>query len=41
MRVLIQRVKHASCTVEGKITGKIEQGFLMFVGCCDSDDDSV
>lgn len=41
MRVLIQRVKHASCTVEGKITGKIEQGFLMFVGCCDRDDDSV
>ena len=41
MRVLIQRVKHASCTVEGEITGKIEQGFLMFVGCCDSDDDSV
>ena len=41
MRVLIQRVKHASCTVEGKITGMIEQGFLMFVGCCDSDDDSV
>ena len=28
MRMVIQRVKHASVTVDGKITGKIGQGFL-------------
>ena len=32
MRVVIQRVSHASCTVDGNITGKIEKGFLIFVG---------
>lgn len=32
MRVVIQRCKNASCTVDGKITGQIEKGFLCFVG---------
>ena len=32
MRVLIQRVRYASCKVDGEYTGKIDQGFLMFVG---------
>ncbi len=41
MRVLIQRVQHASCTVEGTITGKIQKGFLMFVGCRADDDENV
>lgn len=37
MRFLIQRVSHASVTVEGDITGTIKKGFLVFVGVCDSD----
>ena len=41
MRVLIQRVKYASCKVNGKITGEIEKGFLLFVGCSDRDDQEV
>lgn len=41
MRVLIQRVRYASCKVDGEYTGKIDQGFLMFVGCRESDDDAV
>lgn len=41
MRVLIQRVAHASCTVDGKITGQIGKGFLMFVGCSEQDDQQV
>lgn len=41
MRVLIQRVKHASCTVDGVITGEIGIGFLLFVGCSERDDDAV
>ena len=41
MRVLIQHVRYASCKVDGEYTGKIDQGFLMFVGCRESDDDAV
>lgn len=32
MKLVIQRVKRASVTVEGKVTGQIRQGFLVFVG---------
>ena len=32
MRVVIQRVTEASCKVDGNITGKIDKGFLVFVG---------
>lgn len=32
MKLVIQRVSEASVTVEGKITGKINQGFLVFIG---------
>lgn len=32
MRVVIQRVKHASVTIEGKVNGKIEEGFMLLVG---------
>lgn len=38
MRILIQRVKHASCTVDGAISGQIGQGLLLFVGCRADDD---
>ena len=30
MRFVIQRVQHASCEVEGNITGEIGKGFLLF-----------
>ncbi len=32
MRVVLQRVSHASCTVDGKITGKIDNGYMALVG---------
>ena len=32
MRAIVQRVKHASVTVDGEVIGKIEQGFLVLVG---------
>jgi len=32
MKALIQRVLHASVKVDGKITGQIEQGFLVLLG---------
>lgn len=37
MRVVIQRVQHASVTVEGNIIGKIEKGLLVLAGFEESD----
>ena len=37
MRAVIQRVSHASCTVEGQITGQIEAGFLVLLGVEEND----
>ena len=37
MRFVVQRVTSASCTVDGKVTGKIEKGFVVLVGIADSD----
>ncbi|MBP3463719.1 MAG: D-tyrosyl-tRNA(Tyr) deacylase [Clostridia bacterium] len=37
MRLVIQRVNNASVTVDKKITGKIEKGFLVLLGVTHSD----
>lgn len=37
MRVILQRVAHASVTVDGKITGAIEHGLLLLVGVTHGD----
>lgn len=37
MRFVIQRVKYASCTVDGNITGQIDKGFMVLIGVADSD----
>lgn len=39
MRVVIQRVSRASCTVNGKITGEIGSGLLVLLGIEDADTD--
>ena len=41
MKFVIQRVKHASVTVEGKILGKIEKGFMVLIGVCETDDEAI
>ena len=41
MKVVVQRVKEASCTVDGKITGKIENGLMLLVGFTESDNESI
>jgi D-tyrosyl-tRNA(Tyr) deacylase len=37
MRAVIQRVSHASVTIEGNIKSQIKQGFLILLGICDDD----
>ena len=32
MKLVIQKVSHADCRVDGKITGQIETGFMVLVG---------
>ena len=37
MRVVLQRVKHASVTIDGNVHGSIQQGFLALVGITHED----
>jgi D-tyrosyl-tRNA(Tyr) deacylase len=37
MRVVVQRVKKASCTISGKVYSQIEQGYLLLVGFTHTD----
>ena len=37
MRAVIQRVSHASVTIEGKVKASIQQGFLILLGVCNED----
>ena len=37
MKMLIQRVKHAKVTVDGNVTGAIEQGYLVLLGIAPED----
>ena len=37
MRVVIQRVTHASVTIEGKVKSKIGKGYMILVGICAED----
>lgn len=37
MKFVIQRVQHASCTVDGEVTGRIDKGFLVLIGVAETD----
>lgn len=37
MRAVVQRVKYASVTIDGEITAKIDNGFLVLLGVCEDD----
>ena len=37
MRAVIQRVSHASVTIEGTVKSQIGQGFLILLGICNED----
>jgi D-aminoacyl-tRNA deacylase len=39
MRIVVQRVKRASVTVDGSVTGEISKGLLLLVGIHENDED--
>lgn len=41
MRAVLQRVTQASCTVDNRITGRIDGGYCILVGFCDTDTDAI
>ena len=41
MRVVIQRVKHASVEVDGNIVGKCGHGYLLLVGITHEDNENI
>lgn len=41
MKFLIQRVTHAKVSVNDAIVGSIQNGFLVFVGICESDTQEI
>ena len=41
MKVVVQRVKSASVTIEGKIHGQINQGYMLLVGFGLNDDENI
>jgi D-tyrosyl-tRNA(Tyr) deacylase len=40
MKTLLQRVSHASVTVDGRIVGQIQRGFVILVGITHADGDA-
>ena len=41
MKVVVQRVTHASVEVDGEVVGKIGKGFAVLVGVFEGDDETV
>jgi len=41
MRLVVQRAKNASCTVDDKVTGQIDNGYVVFLGVSDTDTKEV
>ena len=41
MKFVIQRVKEASCTVDGNITGQINKGFCVLIGVSNEDNREI
>ena len=37
MRIVIQRVGHASVTIEGRVKSEIQKGYLILLGICEND----
>ena len=37
MRIVIQRVSHASVTIDGTVKSAIQKGYLILLGICEED----
>ncbi len=41
MKVVVQRVKYAKCVVNDKVTGAIQNGYMLLVGYTHTDNDEI
>ena len=41
MRFVIQRVQHASVTVDNEVIGSIGRGYMVLIGACESDTEEI
>ena len=41
MKIVVQRVKESSVTIDGMVHGQIEKGFMVLVGFCDGDNETI
>ena len=41
MKIVIQRVKESSVTIDGKLKGSIQKGYMTLVGFCESDTKAI
>ena len=41
MRIVVQRVKNASVTIDGQLFSQIKQGYLLLVGLSNNDDENI
>ena len=41
MRVLVQRSKNSKVTIDGKVNGSIEHGYVLLVGFTDGDNETI
>ena len=41
MKIVVQKVKESSVTIDGKVHGQIDKGFMVLVGFCDGDNEAI
>lgn len=41
MRLVVQKVSRASCTVDGEVTGAVGIGYMVLVSICNGDDENI
>lgn len=41
MKLVVQRVKESSVTIDGKIHGQIDKGLMVLVGFCEGDNEVI